>query len=52
MDMMFVVRRLQEIRRKVEMSLFMCFINLQKAYGVVDHTPVAGTQLALEYHRR
>ena len=37
-DMMFVVRRLQEIGRKAGVSLFMCFIDLQKAYGIVDRT--------------
>ena len=37
-DMMFVVRRLQEIRRKAGVSLFMCFIHLKKAYGTVDRT--------------
>ena len=37
-DMMFVVRRLQEIWRKAEVSLFMCFIDLQKAYDTVDRT--------------
>ena len=37
-DMMFVMRRLQEIGHKVGVSLFMCFIDLQKAYGVVDRT--------------
>ena len=36
--MMFVVRRLQEIGRKAGVSLFMCFIDLQKAYGTVDRT--------------
>ena len=30
-DMMFVVRRLQEIGRKAGVSLFMCFKDLQKA---------------------
>ena len=34
--MMFVVRRLQEIGRKTGVSLFMCFIDLQKAYDTVD----------------
>ena len=38
MDMMFVVRRLQKIRRKAGVSLFMCFIVLQKAYDTVDRT--------------
>ena len=37
-DMMFVVRRLQEIGRKAGVSLFVCFIDLQKAYGTVDRT--------------
>ena len=37
-DMMFVVHRLQEVGRKAEVSLFMCFIDLQKAYDTVDRT--------------
>ena len=37
-DMMSVVRRLQEIGRKAGVSLFMCFIDLQKAYDTVDCT--------------
>ena len=37
-DMMFVVRRLQEIGLKARVSLFMCFIDLQKAYDTVDRT--------------
>ena len=36
-DMMFV-RRLQEVGRKSEVSLFMCLIDLQKAYDTVDRT--------------
>ena len=32
---MFVVRRLQEIGQKAGVSLFMCFIDLQKAYDTV-----------------
>ena len=36
--MMFVVRRLQEIERKVGMPLFVCFIDLQKAYDTVHRT--------------
>ena len=39
-DMMFVVRRLQEIGRKAGVSLFMCFIDLQNAYDTVDRTIV------------
>ena len=37
-DMMFVVRRLQEVGRKAGVSLFICFIDLQKAYDTVDRT--------------
>ena len=37
-DMMFVVRRLQKIRRKAGVFLSMCFIDLQKAYDTVDRT--------------
>ena len=28
----------QEIGRKAGVSLFMCFIDLQKAYDTIDHT--------------
>ena len=38
MDMMFVVRKLQEIGWKAGVSLFMFFIDLQKAYDTVDRT--------------
>ena len=34
----FVVCRLQEIGREAGVSLFMCFIDLQKAYDTVDRT--------------
>ena len=37
-DMMFVVRRLQEVGRKAGVALHMCFIDLQKAYDTVDRT--------------
>ena len=37
-NMVFVVRRLQEVGRKAGVSLFMCFIDLQKAYDTVDRT--------------
>ena len=36
--MIYVVRRLQEIRRKAGVSVFVCFIDLQKAYDTVDRT--------------
>ena len=35
---MFVVRRLQELARKKGTPLFMCFIDLTKAYDSVDLT--------------
>ena len=37
-DMMLVVRRLQEIGRKAGVSIFMCFIDLQKTYDTVART--------------
>ena len=37
-DMMFVVRRLQELARKKDTSLYMCFIDLTKAYDSVDRS--------------
>ena len=36
--MMFAVRRLQELGRKARVPLFLCFIDLQKAYDSVDRT--------------
>ena len=35
-DMLFVVHRLQELGRERKISLYMCFIDLQKAYDSVD----------------
>ena len=35
-DMMFVIRRLQELARKKRFSLYVCFIDLTKAYDSVD----------------
>ena len=37
-NMMFVVRRLQEVGRKAGVSLHMCFVDVQKAYDTVDRT--------------
>ena len=37
-DMMFVIRRLQELARKRRIPLYVCFIDLAKAYGPVDRT--------------
>ena len=37
-DMMFVIRRLQELARKKRIPLYVCFIDLTKAYDSVDQT--------------
>ena len=37
-DRMFAVRRLQDLGRKAHVPLFLCFIDLQKAYDSVDRT--------------
>ena len=37
-DMMFVIRRLQELARKKRVPLCVCFIDLTKAYDSVDRT--------------
>ena len=35
-DILFVVRRLQELARRRRIPLYMCFVDLQKAYDSVD----------------
>ena len=37
-DMMFVIRRLQELARKKQIPLYVCFIDLTQAYDSVDRT--------------
>ena len=37
-DMMFVIRQLQELARKKRIPLYVCFIDLTKAYDSVDRT--------------
>ena len=37
-DIMFVIRRLQELMRKKRIPLYVCFIDLTKAYDSVDRT--------------
>ena len=37
-DMMYVIRRLQELERKIGIPLYVCFIDLTKAYDSVDRT--------------
>ena len=37
-DMMFVIRRLQELARKKRIPLYVCFIDLTKAYDSNDRT--------------
>ena len=51
-DIMFVVRRLHKIGRKAGVSLFMCFIDIQKAYNTVDRTLLSQVLTRIEYHRR
>ena len=36
--MMFVIRRLQELARKKRVPLYVCFIDLTKAYDSIDRT--------------
>ena len=36
--MIYVVRGVQELAREKDLSLFMCFIDLQKAYDSVDRS--------------
>ena len=36
--MMFVIGRLQELARKERIPIYVCFIDLTKAYDSVDHT--------------
>ena len=38
LDMMFAVRRLQELGRKARVPLCLCYIDLQKAYDCVDRS--------------
>ena len=37
-DMMFLIRRLQELARKKQIPLYVCFIDLTKVYDSVDRT--------------
>ena len=37
-DIMFVIRRFQELAQKKRISLYVCFIDLTKAYDSVDRT--------------
>ena len=37
-DMIFVIRRLQELARKKQILLYVCFIDFTKAYDSVDRT--------------
>ena len=38
-DMIFVIRRLQQLARKKRIPLYVCFIDLTKAYDSIDRTP-------------
>ena len=39
-DMMFVIRRLQELSQNKRIPLYVCFIDLTKAYDSIDRTPL------------
>ena len=47
-DIMFVVRRLQELARKKRIPLYVCFIDLTNAYDSIDRTLL----LKLRLHNR
>ena len=51
-NMMFVVRRQQEIRPKAGVSLFICFMDIQKAYNLLTAPCCSEYSLASEYHGR
>ena len=51
-DMMFVIRRLQELARKKRIPLYVCFIDLSKAYDSVDRTPSGQYSPVLACHRK
>ena len=50
-DMMFVVRRLQELAQNKDTLMYFCFIDLTKAYDSVDRTILWDFLLVLVCHR-
>ena len=50
-DMMFVISRLQELARKKRIPLYVCFIDLTKAYDSVDRTLLWTYSPVLACHR-
>ena len=50
-DMMFVIRRLQELAWKKRIPLYVCFIDLTKAYDSVDRIPCWTVLAVLACHR-
>ena len=50
-DMMFVIRRLQELARKERIPLYVCFIDLTIAYNSVDRTLLGQYSPVLACHR-
>ena len=50
-DMMFVVRRLQELERKKDNPSYLCFTYLTKAYDSIDPTLLGMSLLVSACHR-
>ena len=50
-DMMFGIRRLQELARKKRIPLHVCFIDLTKAYDSVDRTLLWTVLARFDVHR-
>ena len=50
-DMIFVIRRLQDLVRKKRTPLYVCFIDLTKAYDSVDRTLLWSVIARLAYHK-
>ena len=51
-EMMFVSRRLQELARKKRIPLYVCFIDLTKAYDSVDRNSSREYSPVLACHKR
>ena len=50
-DMMFMIRRLQDLARKKRIALYVWFIHHTKAYGSVDRSSPGQYSLVLACHK-